>query len=69
MTVARQLEEDERTQLIESLTTLTGKEILLEEEIDPSIIGGLVVRVDGRIFDGSLQTNLNDLGTTLRTSI
>ena len=32
VTVARQLEEDERTQLIESLTALTGKEVLLEEK-------------------------------------
>jgi len=39
----------------------TGKVVLLEARIDPSLIGGLVARVGDRVYDASLRTRLEDV--------
>lgn len=39
----------------------TGKTVLLETRIDPSLLGGMVARLGGRVYDASLRTRLNDL--------
>jgi F-type H+-transporting ATPase subunit delta len=36
-----------------------GREVDLDLEVDPSIIGGLIVRLGSRMVDGSLKTKLN----------
>jgi len=33
--------------------------------VDPSILGGLIVRSGGRVVDGSVRSNLNDLATRM----
>ena len=43
------------------LEKLTGKRIELLFEIDPSVIGGLIVRVDGRVIDASVRKDLDNL--------
>ena len=40
------------------LARLTGKTVLLEETVDPELIGGVVTRVGDRVYDGSLRTQL-----------
>jgi len=37
----------------------TGKEVVLELSVDASLIGGLVVRIDNTILDGSVRTQLD----------
>lgn len=39
----------------------TGKTVVLEADIDPSLIGGMVARVGDRVYDASLRTRLEDL--------
>ena len=36
-----------------------GREVDLDLEVDPSIIGGLIVKLGSRMVDGSLKTKLN----------
>ncbi|MDO3378471.1 ATP synthase F1 subunit delta [Geoalkalibacter halelectricus] len=36
----------------------TGKKIILDTRVDPSLIGGIKAEFGGRIFDGSLSTQL-----------
>lgn len=43
----------------------TGKEIAMEIDQDPSIIGGLVVRVGSTVFDASLRQRLAGFGRRL----
>jgi len=33
--------------------------------VDPSILGGLIVRSGDRVVDGSVRSNLNDLATRM----
>jgi F-type H+-transporting ATPase subunit delta len=45
----------------EALNAVTKKDVQVEVKIDPSIIGGLVVKLGSRMFDTSLRTRLNML--------
>ena len=44
--------------LRESLRRLSGKDVILQEEADPELIGGVVVEFEGKIYDGSVRTQL-----------
>lgn len=68
--VAQALNLSDKRRLVKLLTELTDqKEVILVEEVDPSIIGGVVAEVDGRVFDGSLRSRLNNLGVQLRSNL
>lgn len=54
-----------RARLVEALARFTGKQPELDEHVDPSILGGLVVEVAGEKFDSSLTTRLHDVGELL----
>lgn len=43
------------------LVELTGKRVSLRHKVDPTIIGGLVVRVDGKLIDASVKGQLSKL--------
>ena len=43
------------------MTQVTGKTISLKEEVDPSIIGGIVLKYGSRSFDGSVKARLDAL--------
>lgn len=43
-------------------STLVGKRVVPEVAIDDSLIAGVVVEVEGRVFDGSVRTSLQRLG-------
>jgi F-type H+-transporting ATPase subunit delta len=43
------------------LAEITRKEVRVETQVDPSIIGGLVVRINHTVLDGSLQGQLSRL--------
>ena len=52
------LSDDEERAVAQRLRELTGKEIVLERQVDPEIMGGLVARVGDRLIDGSTRTRL-----------
>ncbi len=47
-----------------ALSRITSKKIQLEENVDENLIGGLVVKVGDRVFDGSLKTQLERVRQT-----
>ena len=61
MTSAVALTEGEKTTLIEKLSRKFGRTIHLECAVDPSLLGGLVVNVDGKVIDGSLKHRLQEI--------
>ena len=44
-----------------SLRGLAGKEVVLQQETDPSLIGGLLVELEGKVYDGSIRTQLEKM--------
>jgi F-type H+-transporting ATPase subunit delta len=45
-----------------------GKSVELESEVEPALVGGLVIRVAGRTYDGSVRTQLAALRRRLAAS-
>jgi len=39
----------------------TGKRVLLEEKVDPSVLGGMVVKVGSTVYDGSARTQIRQI--------
>ena len=60
------LEDSEREQIIQFLTRLINKDVVLDSRVDPSILGGLVIKVGDRLIDGSTRTRLQGLGKQLQ---
>lgn len=59
------LNDAQRTRLRNALADSTGKKPVLIERIDPSLLGGLVVVVEGKKYDASVASWLQDLSATL----
>ena len=61
VTVAEALSDKNLDALKTALKSVTGKDVALNVKIDPSIIGGLVVKLGSRMVDSSLRTKLNSI--------
>lgn len=59
--LAREADEGLRAEIVSSLERRTGKRVIAEFSVDPSLIGGIVVRVGGEILDGSLRRRAEGL--------
>jgi len=58
---ARKLTDVERLQLVADVGKLAGAEIDASFKQDPSILGGMVVRIGSTVYDGSVRGRLNRL--------
>jgi F-type H+-transporting ATPase subunit delta len=48
-------------QIADTFSGITGKTVKVEVEVAPELIAGIIVEVDGRVYDGSLRTQLAKL--------
>jgi len=55
----------EKELIVSRLVNITGKTILLRDRVDPAIIGGVVVYVNGDVIDGSIRARLAELRAAL----
>jgi F-type H+-transporting ATPase subunit delta len=51
--------------VISALGRQTGRTVLAEERVDPGLLGGLVVDIEGKVYDGSLRTQLEALAASI----
>jgi F-type H+-transporting ATPase subunit delta len=58
---AMPMEFDETEDLRKTLEAKTGKKVRLRIEVEPELIGGVVVRIGDRVYDGSVQHQLASL--------
>jgi len=61
VTVAERLTDRNLDALKTALKSVTGKDVALNVKVDPSIIGGLVVKLGSRMVDSSLRTKLHSI--------
>ena len=66
VTSARPLSDDETAELKSILRSKLSKDVNLEARVDPSLLGGLIVKVGSRMIDSSLRTKLNGLRMAMR---
>ncbi|HEY9213493.1 MAG TPA: F0F1 ATP synthase subunit delta [Ancylobacter sp.] len=61
VTVAQPLSDAHAATLKQALDAMTGKDVKLSVEVDPSLLGGLKVKLGSRLVDASLKTKLNSI--------
>ena len=52
------LDDDDRRRLETSLGTVIGKKVIVKQEVDPDLLGGIVARMGGKLLDGSVRSRL-----------
>ena len=62
----QKLKDDELTVLKEKIEKRLNKKIILEENISSDVIGGFLININGKIFDGSLMTQIKNISTFLK---
>jgi F-type H+-transporting ATPase subunit delta len=55
------LDEDEKKALIEKLEKKFNKKVLIDPEVDPSVIGGVYVNVNNEVIDGTIKSKLSEM--------
>ncbi len=68
VTTAVELPRDDVQALVRDLSDRLGKEVKVEVDIDPRIVGGLVLQIGDRIVDASVATRLQQLRRWLATA-
>ncbi len=58
VTTAHALNGEQRTRLMEKLKKLAGKEVVVKEKIDPSVLGGVLLQMDGKRYDNTVRHRL-----------
>lgn len=59
VTSAEPLSDSQVAAVKAALKEAMGKDVLLDQKVDPALIGGLVIQVGSRMIDTSLRTKLN----------
>ena len=62
---ASPLDDRRKDRLRRALSERTGREVRLQIEVDPKLIGGAIAKVGDLVFDGSLRTQLRQLRANL----
>ncbi|HEY4409437.1 MAG TPA: ATP synthase F1 subunit delta [Acidimicrobiia bacterium] len=65
VTSARKLDDDVAAALRSAIERRTNKTVVLQERVDPEVIGGLKVNVGDRVVDGTMRRTLQDMRRTL----
>ena len=66
VTTAHPLTDDQVAALKAKLRARVGRDVSLRQRVDPSILGGLVVRLGSQMIDASIATKLNTLALAMK---
>ena len=66
VTSAHPLNDAQMQALKAQLKAGLGKDVNIDAKVDPSLLGGLVVKVGSRMIDSSLRTKLNNLKVVMK---
>ena len=65
VTTAVPLEAEEQQKMSQALAQLVKGQVVIESQVDPNIIGGVVARIDDKLLDGSTRSRLESLKRSL----
>jgi F-type H+-transporting ATPase subunit delta len=66
VTAARALSDGQQQALTDALSKSVGGKVQIDVEVDPELIGGLVVKIGSRMVDSSLRTKLQKLQLAMK---
>ena len=66
VTSAHPLSAAQMTALSAKLKTRVGSDVAIQTKVDPSILGGLTVKIGSQMIDNSIKTRLNTLATAMK---
>ncbi|MFC1917356.1 ATP synthase F1 subunit delta [Chloroflexota bacterium] len=58
VTTAVPLDDGQKEILADKLASLMGSKVTIESQVDTSLVGGFIARIDGKLLDGSTRSNL-----------
>lgn len=61
ITSAAPLSDAQRQAVVAAFERKLGRTVLAEAQVDPQLLGGVVVDVEGTVYDGSVRTHLHTL--------
>ena len=61
VTVAREASDAERNEIAEQLSRVLGRQAMLHVNVNPAILGGVIVKVGDTVMDGSVRKRLATL--------
>lgn len=64
--VAQPLSDEHLATLKQALKAATGEDVTLNVKVDPSLIGGLTVKLGSRLIDASLKTKLQSMKIVMK---
>jgi F-type H+-transporting ATPase subunit delta len=63
---ARPLNDDQIAALKQQLRTRAGRDVNVDATVDPTILGGIVVKLGSQMIDASIRTKLNRLAAAMK---
>ena len=63
---AHPLNDDQVAALKTNLKSRVGRDVAVDLTVDPTILGGLVVKIGSQMIDGSIRTKLNNLAHAMK---
>lgn len=68
VTTAIALDDASRASVSDKLAASLGRPVSLRESVDPTIVGGIIIKVAGRVLDGSVSSQLAAVRAALTTT-
>ena len=66
VTSAHPLDDNQVEALKQQLRTRVGRDVNVDLSVDPSLLGGLVVKIGSQMIDSSIKTRLNSLANAMK---
>ena len=66
VTAAQALSDAQQNSLIDHLRRVVGSRVAIDVKIDPSLLGGMIVKIGSRMVDGSLKGQLQRLQLSMK---
>ncbi len=65
ITTATSLSDSELETIKTTISGSTGKDVEIETSVDPSLIAGMIAKVENKVFDNSVRSRLNKMKSVL----
>lgn len=62
---AKPLDDSSAADLVAALEKIAGRKVIARVEIDPALVAGVTVEMEGRVYDGSVRTQLEHLARAM----